>query len=130
MAWPTVTAGDPRFKPYEGAVEAETVTARIADAQGIVQWELRDRGVTEPPAEDELWATLYKQIICDMVIRYLQNPQGWVEETEAIDDYRETKRRGNGSAALGVYTTDSELERLFPRKRRRRGAFSIIPGSV
>ncbi len=63
-----------------------------------------------------------------MVIRYLQNPQGWAEETEAIDDYRVTKRRGNGTAPLGVFVTDDELGRLLPVRRRHRGAFSIHLG--
>lgn len=128
MVWPTVTADDPRFLPYKGAVDDATITARISDAEAIVQWELRERGVTEPPAGDALWATLYTQIICDIVIRYLQNPDGWVEETEAIDDYRVTKRRGNGSAPVGVFVTDDELARLFPQQRRPRGAWSIVPG--
>lgn len=128
MAWPTVSASDARFLPYAGAVDTATITARISDAEAIVQWELRERGITEPPAGDELWATLYTQIICGIVIRYLQNPEGWVEETEAIDDYRVTKRRGNGSAPVGIFTTDEELARLFPQVRRPRGAFTIRPG--
>ncbi len=49
MAWPTVTSEDPRFLPYAGAVDEITIAARIIDAEAIVQWELRDRGVVEPP---------------------------------------------------------------------------------
>lgn len=129
MAWPTVSAADVAKRWRQLSAEEQTVaTARIEDAETIVQWELRESAVLGPPVGDSLWATLYEQIICDIVIRYMRNPDGWVEETEAIDDYRVTKRRGNGSAPVGVFVTDDELARLMPSARKPRGAFSIVLG--
>ena len=107
---------------------------RLGDAAGIVQYHLRLRGVLEPPVV-EPWATrfveTYKRIVADMVARLISNHEGWVEQTVAIDDYRETFRRAGDTAPASLYVDEAELDQLMPleAQRRRRGAFSIHLGN-
>lgn len=137
MTWPTVQIGDvtSRIPKTLTTAEQTVATTRIADAADIIQYHLRIRGVLDAPT-DEPWATQfatrYKRIVADMVARHISNYEGWVEQTVAIDDYRETFRRAGDTLPQHLYVEDVELDSLLPpsRQGRRRGAFSIRLGNV
>lgn len=46
------------------------------------------------------------------VIPFLRNPEGWVDEEEAIDDYRSRRRRGGDVAAAAWLIPDASIEAL------------------
>lgn len=128
--WPPVDveALVSRWRPL--TQEEQTVAeARIEDAEAEVQYQLQQRGVLDPPA-DTLWVKLYTSTVVEMVRRFMLNPDGWVEETERLDDWSETKRRGTAVASGALYISDVELAKLVPANRRRRGAFSIRLGTT
>lgn len=51
-------------------------------------------------------------VVADATMRILDNPAGVEEESEAIDDYRYTRKRANPTA--DIYFTAAELRRLTP----------------
>ncbi|MEV8023393.1 hypothetical protein [Microbacterium sp. NPDC080220] len=126
--WPSVVVEDleDRWRKLTDD-EKPVAEARLGDAEAEVQYQLQQRGVLDPPT-DPLWETLYVATVVEMVRRYLGNTEGWLEESEAIDDYRLTRRRDSAVSAGAVYVTDAEIEKLIPRRRRKRGAFSIVLG--
>lgn len=127
--WPPVTVADLTSRWRELTAEERPVAEkRLEDAEAEVQYQLQQRGVVEPPT-DPLWQKLYVSTVVEMVRRYLVNTEGWLEESEAIDDYRLTRRRDSAMSAGAVYVSDAEIEKLVPRKRRERGAFTIVLGS-
>lgn len=129
--WPEVTVEElvKRWRPLTDAEET-VATARIADAVAEIQIRLRELGVTEPPAGDDLWVSVYTRTVVEAVRRYMINPDAWLEETERIDDYGVTKRRDSAVSAGLLYITDAEIAGLLPStRRRRRGAFNIVLGS-
>lgn len=128
MEWPTVDPEDieSRWRPLTPA--EETVAARrIEDAEAELQRALRLRGLLEPPADDPQWEDIYTAVVVEMVRRFLLNPDGWLQESEAIDDYRRDRRRDSAVSAGLLYVTDDELAKLLPRRRRR--SFSIRLGA-
>ena len=127
--WPTVAVTDveSRWRPMTDA-EKVVATARIADAETELKLRLRDVGVEAPIADDDLWAALYKRTVADAVRRYMLNPEGWASESESGDDYSYTNRRDASIASGTIYVTDDEVTRLLPLGRRKRGAFTIVPG--
>ena len=127
MAFPTVAAQAiaDRWRPLSTA-EGTVATARIADAKAELNLQLRLRGVVDTIGDAE-WERLYVATVVEMVRRYLVNPDGWLEESEGSDDYTATKRRDKSMSGGLVYVTDAEVDRLVPRVRPRRGAFSIRP---
>lgn len=129
MAWVTVAKDDivNRWKPLTPAQEI-IVATRLPDATDLIELALEDRGIREAPA-DERWRRLYKATAADMVIRYLQNPDGILSEAVTIDDFREERRRDSTTSAGRVYLSLDELAALIPRRKRRRGAFSIALGN-
>ncbi|WP_345750107.1 hypothetical protein [Microbacterium rhizophilus] len=137
MAWPTVQASDiaDRWRPLTEAEQA-VAAKRIEDVEAELQDELRLRGVDGTPGIPPLaspdavdaWESRYRVTIVDAVRRYLINPDGWLEEREAIDDYDRTRRRDKSVSGGLVYLSDDEIDKLVPRRRRKRGAFSIHLG--
>jgi hypothetical protein len=141
MGWPTVTSKDisDRWRALTGEEEAVAST-RIGDVEAELRDELRLRGVYETPGVPPLadaeavadWERRFRSTVVDAVRRYLINPDGWLqeEEREAVDDYDRTlSRRRDSSVSAGlVYLTEAEIDKLVPRTRRRRGAFSIRLG--
>ncbi len=128
--WPPVTVAELSSRWRELTAEERPVaTKRLEDAEAEVQYQLQQRGVVEPPT-DPLWQKLYVSTVVEMVRRYLVNTEGWLEESTAIDDYRETRRRDSSVSSGRVYIAEDEIAKLVPRARRRRGAFSIVLGST
>ena len=136
MAWPTVSIDEVvnRIPKTLTSDELRVAEQRILDAADILQYQLRLRGVLEPPTE-EPWAAqfirIYTRVIADMVVRHISNHEGWVEQTVAIDDYRETFRRAGDTAPTHLYVDEGEVAQLLPpeRQRRGRGSFSIVLGN-
>lgn len=132
--WPAVEVSDitDRWRPL---THDEVVTApqRLADAQAELNMGLRLRGLTGTPTfldPGELadWTTLYVATVVSAVRRYLLNPEGWLEEREEIDDYGRTRRRDSAVSTGSLYFSDAEIDKLVPRRRRRRGSFTIRLG--
>ena len=128
MAWPDVTASDiaDRWRPLTDA-EQTVAEKRIGDAEAELIMQLGLRGVTEPPAGEQ-WEQVYVATVAEMVRRFLMNPEGWLQESVAIDDFRRDRRRDSVASSGLVYVTEGELAKLLPR--RRRGAFSIRLGAT
>lgn len=101
--------------------------------------DLTARGYVLPPDSpvpqtrlDEVWRALRREIpsietsvaagwidtadVADVVanatLRVLANPEGVEEESEAIDDYRVSRKRAN--ATEDIYFTAAEIRRLTP----------------
>ncbi len=127
--WPVVQVSDleARWRPLTES-ESTVATARLSDAEADVQLHLQERGLVDPP-NDPAWVTTYVRTVVEMVRRYMLNPEGWLEETERLDDWSETKRRDSAVSTGALYVSVEEIERLLPRNRRRRGAFSVTLGA-
>lgn len=135
MAWPTVTVGDlvDRWKPLTPEQEA-VATKRLEDAAAELNSELRERGLTGTPVfktPEELadWEKLYISTVVTAVKREMQNPDGFLEEREEIDDYARTRRRDSKTSTGLLFFSDDEIDKLVPR-RRRRGSFTIRLGAT
>ncbi|MGX9346637.1 hypothetical protein [Microbacterium sp. KNMS] len=134
MAWPTVTVADVESRWRELTPEERLVAAkRIADAEAELRMELRLRGVDGTPTfatPEELadWTNLYIATVVESVKRVLVNPDGWLEEREEIDDYGRTRRRDQTVSTGLLYFSDDEIDKLVPRRRRKRGSFTIHLG--
>ena len=136
MAWPNVAVQDiiDRWRPLT-TEEATTAQQRLNDALAELNLALRDRGVSGTPTFDtaeELteWETLYTAVAVGSVRRYLMNPDGWYEEREQIDDSDFTRRRDKAVSTGEIYFTDTDIDKLVPRRRRRKGAFTIRLGQT
>ena len=132
--WPDVNVNDitERWRPLTPEEQA-SATQRLADAQAEINTGLRLRGLAGTPqfaTTDELhdWETLYVSTVVAAVRRYFLNPEGWLEERESIDDHDFTRRRDSVVSTGALYFTDQDIDRLVPRKRRSRGAFTIRLG--
>ena len=111
-----------RWRPLK-AKEARIVERVLEDAADILETAAESRGIVL--ASTERAERTYKRIVSTMVIRVLKNPDGLL--TETIDDY--TYRRDSAVSAGALYVSGEELDQLrTPRRRRRRGAFSIKLG--
>lgn len=138
MSWPEVVAQDvaDQWRPLTSE-EYATATARLPGAEAELRMQLRLRGVDgtpsfadsdDPSGRVAEWSALYVTTVVDVLRGYLVNTEGWLEETERIDDYSTTKRRDSAMSSGRMEVTDAQVEKLVPRRRRRRGAFSIALG--
>lgn len=73
--------------------------------------------------KDTVFEALVIQILCAMVMRVLNNPEGKLEESQ--DDYRYRLDSAVSSGAL--YISDSELARLSDGDSASDGAWTIFP---
>ncbi|GGO59116.1 hypothetical protein GCM10010910_01320 [Microbacterium nanhaiense] len=135
MAWPTVTIDDlvGRWRPLTPE-EAAVAPQRIKDAESELRTELRLRGVDgiptfSDPSEREDWINLYTALVVAAVKNELKNPEGWRSEREQLDDYGRTFSRGSNDRSGEIWFEDSDIDRLVPRPRRRRTAFTIRLGT-
>ncbi|MDQ7877367.1 hypothetical protein Q9R08_05185 [Microbacterium sp. QXD-8] len=147
MAWPTVVPSDVAnlWRPLTTA-EVTVATARIALVEAELRSELRLYGITgtllasdfvrlgftseEAEAAAAEWPTLYKGIVADVVRQSLINPEGWLEERESIDDFERTRRRDQATSTGLAFLDADDVAKLIPRRRRKRGAFSIHLGQT
>lgn len=134
MSWPTVAPTDVenRWRPLTDA-ETTIATTRIAEVEAELKRELRLHGIfgspTDLPADEiEDWDLLYVGVVADVVRNSLINPEGWLEEREELDDFARTRRRDSAVSAGVGFLTDSAIEKLLPRRRPRRGSFTIRLG--
>ncbi|MFT4281178.1 hypothetical protein [Microbacterium sp.] len=138
MSWPGVDVDDVVEQWRALSAEETTVaTKRLPSAEAVLRMRLRLRGVEGTPSfadaenPQELvneWSTLYVTTVVDVLRGYLVNTEGWLEETERIDDYSTTKRRDAAMSSGRMDVTDAQVDALIPFRRRRRGAFTIALG--
>ena len=64
------------------------------------------------------------------VLAAVQNPEGWLEERVAIDDFSESRRRDSATSTGAVIISDADVRRLLPRRVRPRDAFTIRLGAT
>lgn len=134
MSWPDVTAADIEGRWRDLDTDERAVAGkRIGDAKAELNRELRLRGVTGTPTlptseETDEWELLYTATIVEAVRRYLANPEGWLEEREAIDDADFTRRRDKSMSGGLVWIDPADVDSLIPRPRPKRGAFTIALG--
>lgn len=138
MSWPEVKVDDV-VEQWRALSTEETAVAtkRLVSAEAELRSQLRLRGVdgtpsfadSEDPSEQVAeWSALYVTTVVDVLRGYLVNTEGWLEETERIDDYSTTKRRDRSMSSGRMFVAEEQVARLVPRRRRRRGAFSIVLG--
>lgn len=134
MSWPTVSKTDivNRWRPLTPAEET-VATTRIAEVEAELKRELRLYGIYGSPTDlpaDEIaeWNLLYVGVIADVVRNSLINPEGWLEEREELDDFARTRRRDSAVSAGIGFLTDDAIAKLLPRRRPRRGSFTIRLG--
>lgn len=101
--------------------ETDTIDAMIEDAQDMLENRADYLGIIQPTTDRG--GRIYTRIVRDMVIRVLQNPDGYL--TETVDGY--TYRRDAAVSSGALYVDDGTLDDLRPPERRTRGAFSIVP---
>ncbi|WP_449408003.1 hypothetical protein [Microbacterium maritypicum] len=136
MAWPTVTVTDVenRWRPLTDA-EKTVAQTRISEIEAELKRELRLEGITGSPTDlptEEIsdWDVLYVGVIADVVRNSLINPEGWLEEREELDDFARTRRRDSAVSAGIGFLTDDAIAKLLPRRRLRRGSFTIALGQT
>jgi hypothetical protein len=138
MSWPGVDVEDvvEQWRALS-AEETAVATKRLPSAEAVLRMRLRLRGVEGTPSfadadnPQELvneWSALYVTTVVDVLRGYLVNTEGWLEETERIDDYSTTKRRDAAMSSGRMDVTDAQVDALIPFRRRRRGAFTIALG--
>lgn len=128
--WPPITIDDLKKRHQITGDEAEA-SERLKDAEAQLRAILRDRGVVGVPAfltpeEQADWTRLYVATVTEAVRRFLLNPEGWLEERTALDDWDRTRRRDAAVSTGKVTFAEEDIAMLVPT-RRRRGAFSIRP---
>lgn len=107
--------------PLDDSTAEAAARLRLDEAWRALKSEL-------PSIEARLEAgTVDSDLVIDTIVaaalRVLRNPEGYVEGSAALDDYRESWKTGRQSNDL--YFTAAELRRLVPIQR---GAFTIRPG--
>lgn len=141
MTWPTVVPSDVAnlWRPLTSAEET-VATARIAIVEAELRTALRLHGITGTPSIGDIgfdsteaieeWETVYVGVVAELTRRNLLNPEGWLEERESIDDFERTRRRDQATSTGVVDISATDIAKLLPRPRPRRGAFSIRLGQT
>lgn len=129
MANPATWADvEKRWRPLSAA-ERVLVDARLADAWAIVKQRVPDiearmaayDPVPDPP--EGLDPAVVVFVLCAMVLRVSQNPEG--KRQESIDDY--SYMRDNTTAAGQLYLSDDEYGMLIDSPTASEDAFTITP---
>lgn len=99
---------------------AEKIVAEGLIAQASTQLRARIPNIDAIIAADTtgMKAELAKNAVVNAVKRVMQNPDGWLSESEAYDDYKVDKRRDSALSTGGLYIFDGDLVGLLPRSRR------------
>lgn len=115
---PATTAGLPGrgivIGDGPGQVTDAQATTRLAEAWRALQREMSRLGVNleQQIASEALAEADVADVVYAAAVRVLRNPEGYVEESGAIDDWRESGKRADASTDL--YFTAAELRRLSP----------------
>jgi|SRR5690625_297595 len=106
-------------RPTVDPVEARQVNAWIGDVESLILARIPD--LPERVAEGVPTAAVVTMVVCNAVIRKINNPDGKV--SEGVDDYQyrynEQTRKGD------LFLTDEEWAMLAPASSS--GAFSVTP---
>ena len=112
-AWRALTAEETNVAEFWLEFASEVIRAEVPDIDDRI-------------ASGDLSAVVARGVTVAMVLRRLQNPEGFRSVQQAIEDYSETKTRDSALSAGGVYLSEEELCLL---RGRGSGAFSITPYS-
>lgn len=66
-----------------------------------------------------LKASLASAAVVNAVRRLMINPEAWLSESEAIDDYRKDRRRDSSVSAGLLYLDEGDLIGLLPKPSRK-----------
>lgn len=95
--------------PFPGSVPS-TGQIKLDEA-----WRLLQQSVPSVPsriADASLDEEIVVDVLCSAVLRVLDNPSGYVEESVAIDDRTKTVKRDPERFSNDLYFTASELRRV------------------
>lgn len=101
--------------------EEGQVTRRLEQASRIIRQRIGD--IDARVGDGSLDAALVRDVVVDMVLRYLKNPEGYRQE--AIEDYSRT--RDTALSEGKIYLTDDELELLSATANST--TFSVKPAT-
>lgn len=139
MSWPVVLPSDVAdlWRPLTADEEARAA-ARIALVEAELRAELRLHGIAGTPEVGEYgfatsdlvqeWVVLYAGVVAGAALPAVQNPEGWLEETDRLDDFATTRRRDRATSSGGAAISSADVAKLLPRRVRARGSFTIRPG--
>lgn len=99
---------------------AEKIVAEGLIAQASMQLRARIPNIDALIAADAtgMKAELAIAAVVNAVKRVMQNPEGWLSESEAYDDFKVDKRRDSALSTGGLYIFEGDLVGLLPRSRR------------
>lgn len=123
MAYATVADVEVRYGRPLTPGESAQASAWIDDLEGMILDRIPTLEALILMGRPTL-ATL-RRVICEAVIRKLQNPEGLKSTTVAIDDYSTTKVKDSGLSDGSLRLTDDEWFDLLPGSSG--DAFSIRP---
>jgi len=123
MAYATVSDVEVRFGRALTTSESGQVTAWIDDLEAKILDRIPTLEALILLGRPTL-GTL-RRVICEAVIRRLNNPKGLKSRTESIDDYSVTEQPWIQGAAGGLDLTDDEWADLLPGASG--DAFTITP---
>jgi hypothetical protein len=106
------------------ALEKDWASTRLDDAFDQLGEGVESR--LDAVAEDSRYARLVVQVVCAMVLRVLNNPDGKLEEQG--DDYRYRLDQAVSTGAL--YVSDAEMALLTSGSDASEGAFTIRPSGI
>lgn len=70
-------------------------------------------------------AALAAAAVVNAVRRLMINPEAWLSESEAIDDYRKDRRRDASVSAGLLYLDEADLVGLLPKPSRKWGMVNL-----
>lgn len=126
MAFATASDVAARWRPLS-VEEAALAGVLIDDAEALIR--IRVPLVDARLADGTLPVGVVTAVVARMVLRVLQNPEGYRSETEQIDSYSHSYTRDDSLAAGGLYLADDELAALSPTLGSGE-AFTIRPYGV
>ncbi|NMF27948.1 Gp19/Gp15/Gp42 family protein [Cellulosimicrobium aquatile] len=90
--------------------EEETATVYLVDVESKIRGRIKDLNALVTAGTIQRDTVV--RIEADVVVRKLQNPEGWRSETKQVDDWSRTRTRDRGSDGR-LALTDEEWDELF-----------------
>jgi hypothetical protein len=92
------------------ANEEETAAVHLEDVEGKIRGRIREIDAFIQAGTIQLDTVV--RIEANVVVRKLQNPEGWRSETKQVDDWSRTRTRDRGGDGRLVLT-DDEWDELY-----------------
>lgn len=102
------------------AAETATATGLIAQASAKLEALALERGIEIATyiGSDQLRVNLAKDAVANAVKRVLQNPDGVLSTSFAIDDYQQTDRRDSALSTGALYLDPADLNWIVKPRRK------------